>query len=104
MRLRNGAALLHKLAHKALAQRGVVFQRLCHELLQVDDLRALLPQDVGKGIVLGLREGEVGDIVEQQPLEFLRHQMLQLFAGAVQQDFFQRPDLTCHTDSHKGSP
>ena len=98
--LRKGPALTQKLPDKYRLQSGVGAQRLGHQILEIDDLRPLLAEDGGKGVVLLLRQPQIGDIVEKQALEFLRDKMLQLFARPVEQDLFQRPDLAFHTDRH----
>ena len=45
-------------------------------------------------------EGEIRDIVKEQALELLRHQMLQLAPGTVQQHAAQRADLAADGYRH----
>lgn len=66
---------------------------LRHQIPQVDHLHSLLPEAVGKGVVLPLGLLQIGDVIKEQPLQILRHQIFQLTAGAVEQDLFQPPDL-----------
>ena len=84
--------LVQELAEKRLAHLAAG-DGIDHQVREVHHLHPLLAQALGEGIVLLLRLPQVGDVVKQQPLQILRHQVLQLSAGAVQQDLFQPPDL-----------
>ena len=74
-------------------------QGLLHQIPEVYHLRPVVPQALGKGVVLRLGHLQIGDVVKQKPLQILRHQVFQLLARAVEQDLFQPPDLGGVMDS-----
>ena len=86
------AGLVQELADQVLPHLPAG-EGLDHQVGQVHHLHALLAQAVGKGVVLLLGLFQIGDVVEQQPFQILRHQVFQLSAGAVQQHPPQPPDL-----------
>ena len=89
-----GQPLIEEGPHK-LGMRG---EHLAHQILQIDDLDAVFPQDRREGVVLALRVLQIGDVVEEQLAEPFGRQLEQLAARAVQQHLFQRADLTLDTD------
>lgn len=56
-------------------------------------------QALGEGVVFRLRLLEIGNIVKQQPLQILRHEIFQFLSRPVQQDLPQPPDLRGIMDS-----
>ena len=93
-----GPGLVQELADQVLAhlRRG---EGAHHQVREVHHLHPLVSQTVRKGVVLPLGLLQIGDIVKQQPFQILRHQILQLRAGPVQQHLFQPPDLGGIMDS-----
>ena len=86
------AGFVQELMQEVLPHLGAG-QGLRHQVGEVHHLHALLAQAVGKGVVFLLGLLQIGDVVEQQPFQVLRHQVFQLSAGAVQQHPPQAPDL-----------
>ena len=95
------AAAVDEILHEPPPERVAALQRLGRQVRQVDDLDALLPQSAGKGVMLGLGAAKIGDVVKEKLLHGVGYQLLQLAAGAMQQHFFQRTDLTADVNSHK---
>ena len=65
---------------------------------EVHHLRPVLPQQVAEGVVLLPGDLQVGDVVKQQALDILRHQVLQLPARPVEQHPPERADLAAHVN------
>ena len=94
---REGDELLQKL----LPQAGIGLEGLGGQVLQVNHLGARLPQHLGKPVMLLLGNLQIGNVVEQQPVQRTGSQMLQLLTGPMQHHTFQRGDLTFYIDRHK---
>ena len=97
---RDAAAHADKIGDEPLAQLDALRDGLGGQLRQVADLHALLAQNVGKGVMLRLRAAQVGNIVKEQTLQSVRNKLLQLAAGALEKDFFQRANLALHLNCH----
>ena len=72
---------------------GGIGDGLCDLVHIIDDLDAVIPQELGKVIMLLLRDLEIRDIVEQESPQGGGSQRLQLLAGAVQQHLVELADL-----------
>ena len=70
-----------------------VLDGLLHQVLEVDHLRAVGAQALGKGVMLRLGHLQVGDVVKEQALQVLGHQVLQLPPRPVEHHLPQPPDL-----------
>ena len=80
-------------------QFGAHGEHLGHQILEIDHLDVVFPQQRGKGVMLPLRHLQKRDIVKEQLAEPFGRQLQQLASRAVQQDLFQRLDLVSDTDS-----
>ena len=69
---------------KLLLHRSVG-EGLAHQVGEVHHLHAVVPQQPTEGVVLLLGDFQIGDVVEEQALQILRHQVFQLAPGAVEQ-------------------
>ena len=86
------AGLIQELVHQLLADLRLL-DGLRHQILEVDHIRPVVPQAVGKGVVLRLGDLQIGDVVKEKPFQILRHQVLQLPARVVEHDLPQAADL-----------
>ena len=68
------------------AGAGDLVEHLGDEVLEVEHLDALVPQDLGEGVVLLLCDLQERDVVEQESLELVGRQVEELVAGTVQAD------------------
>ena len=75
-------------------------QGLGRVIFKIDNVTPLRAEKIGKRVVLLLGKREIRDIVKEQALELLRHQMLQLAPGTVQQHTAQRADLAADRYRH----
>ncbi len=91
--LRADVALLHPLVQKGLRHLRVQLQHLGHQVLQIDHLGAVVPQDPGEGVVLLPGHLQERDVVEQQLGEPVGDQVQQFPARPVQEYFLQGLDL-----------
>ena len=96
-------ALGQPLAEEGLGQLGMQGEHLGHQILQIDDLDAVVAQDLRKGVVLLLRDLQKGDVVEQQLGQTVRGEVQQLAARTVQQHLFERADLAGNANAFHGS-
>ena len=71
------------------------------EVLEIEDLHALVPQDLGEGVVLLLRDLQERDVVEQESLELVGRQVEELVAGTVQADLPELADLGRHVQTFR---
>ena len=76
-----------------LPPNAVLGDGLHHQVREIEHLHPLLPQAGGEGVVLALGRLQVGNVVEEQPLQVLGHQIFQLPAGPVEHHLPQPPDL-----------
>ncbi len=83
------------------AGAGDLVEHLGDEVLEVEDLHALVPQDLGEGVVLLLRDLQERDVVEQESLELVGRQVEELVAGTVQADAAQAANLA--RDAERGA-
>ena len=83
------------------AGAGDLVEHLGDEVLEVEDLHALVPQDLGEGVVLLLRDLQERDVVEQEPLELVGRQVEELVAGTVQADLPELADLGRHVQTFR---
>ena len=88
------------LLHKPAAQLLVSCQHLGRQVLQIDHLRPVVPQDLGKAVVLPLSAVQIGNIVKQQLAHGIGAQMLQLPARPLQKHPLQRADLAFNANGH----
>ena len=86
-------SLQDQLAYELLFQLRLSPQGLCHEVAEIDDLHPLAPERIRKGVVFFSRRFEVGNVVEEKPLQFFWDQMFKFFTRFVQQHFFELPDF-----------
>ena len=63
------------------------------ELLEIEDLDALLAQDLRKAVVLLLRDLEEGHVVKEQTAELVRRQVQEFLTGTVKTDLLQGANL-----------
>ncbi len=94
-----GTAFLNKIAHKGLADSRLI-QAFRDHVAQVDNLRPLIAQGLREQVMLALGALQERDVVKQHPAQMRRGELLKLRPRAVHQNFFQRADLTEHSDSH----
>ena len=87
------AGLGDVLIQELLASIGVKVEDLSNELLEVQDLDALVAKDLRKRVVLLLSDLEERNVVEEQALQLERRQIQKLLAGPVQADLFELPDF-----------
>ena len=92
-------ALGHPLVQEGLFQLGVQCQHIGHQILQVDDLCSVIPQNLSEGIMLLLGDLQEGNIVEQQLRKTIRNQIQQLPAGAVQKYLLKHFDLASNANT-----
>ncbi len=78
------------------AGAGDLVEHLGDEVLEIEDLHALVPQDLGEVSMLLLRDLQERDVVEQESLELVGRQV-ELVAGTVQADLpeLADPEGTC---------
>ena len=82
------AALCDKLPDETALGLRVVLQHVCHQVLQIKDLHAMIFHEPGKMIVLPLGHLQKRNIIKEQPLQLARHQVFQFLAGPVQHNLF----------------
>ena len=97
------AGLGEPLIEELLAGLRNGVERLGYELLEIQDLDALLAQDLGEAIVLLLSHLEEGNVVEQKTLELVRRQIEELLARAMQANLLQLPNLARDMQSFRHS-
>ena len=83
------------------AGAGDLVEHLRDEVLEIEDLDALVPQDLGEGVVLLLCDLQERDVVEQEPLELVGRQVEELVAGTVQADLPELADLGRHVQTFR---
>ena len=83
------------------AGAGDLVEHLSDEVLEIEDLHALVPQDLGEGVVLLLRDLQERDVVEQESLELVGRQVEELVAGTVQADLPELADLGRHVQTFR---
>ena len=93
------ARLLDPLLEELLAQLGVAFKHLGHEVFQVEHLHAVVAKGLGEGVVLLLGHLQKRDVVEQKLLERVRRQVQKLFARAMKENLLQGLDLALDVHS-----
>ena len=89
--------LPHVVVHQLLPDTGPI-HRFAQQILQIHHVHPALPQDAGEGVVFLLGVDEVGDVVEELMGQIVGHQVLQLHAGAVEQDGLEFSDLGTYAD------
>jgi len=87
------------LVKEGLHQFRMQLQNFGHQVLQVDNLDAVVVQNLCECIVFLLRDLQVRNVVEQKFLQCVRRQIQQFIAGSVQQDFLQRLDLAFNANA-----
>ena len=87
------AGLVDPLVEELLAQGRIGVQGLGHEVFQVHDLDALLAQNSGEGVVLGLGDLQKRDVVEQQLLQRVRGEIQKLVPRAMKDNLLEVADL-----------
>ena len=87
------ARFLQPLLGVLLASTRLGVKRLGAELLEVQNLNALLTKNLGKAIVLLLRNLEEGDVVEEQAPQIVRSQVEELLTRTMEQDLLQGADF-----------
>ena len=70
------------------------------QVLQIFDFHTVFRKDLGEEVVLFPGGFQIGNVVEQQSLQFFRYQMFKLNARFMQHDGFQFSNLTGHMDRH----
>lgn len=73
------------------AGAGDLVEHLCDEVLEVEHLHALVPQDLGEGVVLLLRDLQERDVVEQESLELVGGRLRSSSPGRCRQTFLSLP-------------
>ena len=96
----HAAAAADKVLNEAAAQAVAQGQRLRGQIGKIDDLHAAVAQHLCKAVMLRLRAAQVGNVVKQKALHRIGDELLQLPAGALQQDFLQRADFASHINGH----
>ena len=96
-------ALIQPLAQEGLHQLGIEAEHVRHQILQVHHLGAVVPENLGEGVVLLLGHSQEGDVVKQKLSQGVGGQVQQLTAGTVQQHLFQRVDLASDANTFHGS-
>ena len=84
---RPDAGLLQELADQVGRTSASVMDSATRSAGRPPPLPAL-PEAVGKGVVLPLGLLQIGDVIKEQPLQILRHQIFQLTARAVEKGPF----------------
>lgn len=92
------AGLVEPLLRELLAGTGRV-ESLGNELLDVENLDALLAEQLRKLVVLGLCDLQEGNVVEQKALKVVRGEVQELLAGAVKANLLQGTDLAVDVES-----
>ena len=87
------AGLGDVLIEELIASAGHRVEDLGDELLEIQNLYALVAKDLGKGVVLLLSDLEERDIVKEQTLKLERRKIQQLLAGTMQADLLKLPNL-----------
>ena len=101
--LRFDVALGQPLIQKRLDKARMQPQHVGHEVLQINDLDAVVTQDLRKRVMLLLCDLQEGNVVKQQLAQTVRRQMQQLTARTMQKNFFQRVDLASNTNTFHSS-
>ena len=78
-------------------------QDVGHQVLEVNNLGAVVTQDLRKRVMLLLSNFQEGNIIKQQLWETVRGQVQKFFARAVKKYFLKGVDLTSNTDAFHGS-
>ena len=92
------ARLVEPLIGELLARARRV-ERLGGEPLEVEDLNALLSQDVREAIVLRLGDLQKRDVIKKQAAEVVWGEIQKLLAGTMQQHLLEGADLTVDVES-----
>ena len=96
-------ALRQPLIQEGLDQFGMQLQDVGHQVLEVNNLGAVVTQDLRKRVMLLLSNFQEGNIIKQQLWETVRGQVQKFFARAVKKYFLKGVDLTSNTDAFHGS-
>ena len=94
------AGLADELLQEFLAHGGVCVQHFRHQVFQVHHFHAVLTQNLGKAVMLGLGHFQEGDIVEQKTPQRIGREVQQLFARPVKKYFFERLNLARYMDTN----
>ena len=94
--------------HQPLVQEGLLnlrmqAQYLGHQVLQIDHLHAVVPEDLGEGVMLLLGHRQEGDVIKEQLRELIRSQIQKLPAGTMEQHLLQGLDLASYANTFHGS-
>ena len=81
-----------------LALHSLVGERLRRQVLQIDHLGAAVPKHLAELVVLLLGQLEIGDVVEEQPLDGVRHKVFQFLPRPMEQHPPERTNLRPHLD------
>lgn len=72
---------------------GNLIEYLGDQILEIQDLDALVAKDLGKGVVLLLSHLEEGNVIEKKTLELEGREIEKLITRAMQADLFELPYL-----------
>ena len=96
-------ALRQPLIQEGLDQLGMQLQDVGHQVLKVNNLGAVVTQDLRERVMLLLGNFQEGNIIKQQLRKTVRGQVQKFFARAVKKYFLKGVDLTSNTDAFHGS-
>ena len=94
------AGLADELLKEFLAHGGVCVQYFCHQVFQIHHFHAVLAQNFGKAVMLGLGHLQKGNIVKQKTLQRIGRQVQQFLARPVKKYFFERLYLARYMDTN----
>ena len=100
----DASAFLSEVPDERLLKSFVLRQRLGGELGEVHHFHTVVPEHLGKAVVLRLCTLQIGDVVKKQPLQGTGDQMLQLLAGPVQQHTAKGGNFTVDLNWHMKTP
>ena len=96
------ASLGQVLVEELVTSTGVRCESFCDELLEIQNLDALLAKNLSKAVMLLLGDFQVRNVVKEQTLKLIGRKIKQLVAGAMQAHLLQLTDFarymnTIHT-------
>ena len=93
------AALGHVVADERLARRGVCSQRLCHELIEVEHLDALIAKHLGKAVVLCLGCLQKRDVIKEEATDVVGREVEKLVTRPVEHDLAKLANLRANVET-----
>ena len=92
-------ALGQPLIYKGLDDLGVELEDLGHEVLKVDDLGAVIAENLSESVMLLLCDLQKRDIIEKKLRQTIGRKIEKLAAGTMKKHFFQRLYLAANANA-----